>query len=187
MGEGVFHCMNTKKRITDPVHGSVLLTDFEADVVATRTFQRLHNVRQLGLAYYVFPAGNYSRFSHSLGACHNAAAMISAVKRNVKKPDAIKRAEEFERAIRLGALLHDLGHYPFSHATEHVVASYYSKLRMDSGGDIENKLASTITSQHIDSNENPLDHETLGDLIIENDPELQRVFEKHQMNLLTRQ
>ncbi|WP_406624132.1 hypothetical protein [Acidovorax sp. SDU_ACID1] len=88
------------KRITDPVHGSIQLTSLESDIVATKAFQRLHNVRQLGLAYYVFPAANYSRFSHSLGACHNASRMIDAIAVNGDSR-AKEKAEKYRTDLRL--------------------------------------------------------------------------------------
>lgn len=55
------------KRIADSVHGSIELTELESQVIATPAFQRLRNIKQLGLAHYVFPNSDYSRFSHSLG------------------------------------------------------------------------------------------------------------------------
>ena len=60
------------KSITDPLYGYVGLSELEADVVSSAIFQRLHNIRQLGLAHLVFPSAGYSRFAHSIGACHNA-------------------------------------------------------------------------------------------------------------------
>lgn len=162
--------MNETKRITDPIHGSVLLTSLEADIVASKAFQRLHNVRQLGLAYYVFPAANYSRFSHSLGACHNAAKMISAIKRT-GPADVTSKAKEYELKLRLGALLHDLGHYPFSHATEHVVGNYYS----------EQKLLSSASNSPVSGVS--LNHEDLGEFVLRNDPELCEIFQKHSLEV----
>jgi uncharacterized protein len=168
--------MQIKKRITDPVHGSILLTDLEADVVASKSFQRLHNVRQLGLAYYVFPAANYSRLSHSLGACHNASKMISAIRRNGGR-QAVEVVEKFQEALRLGALLHDLGHYPFSHATEHQVDNYYK-------GKMQASVLAPVGGADADPEAHTsLGHEALGGLILENDPELMRIFERHGKSL----
>lgn len=150
----------SNKRFTDPVHGSIQLTALEADIVNSQSFQRLHNVRQLGLAYYVFPAANYSRFSHSIGACHNAKRILSAIEQNSK----ISISKDIKDSISLGALLHDLGHYPFSHATEHVVTEYY-KDNSFFGNDSDTYQA--------------LDHESLGSYIIKNDPELENIFKNH--------
>lgn len=59
--------LSPRKRVSDPVHGIVELTQVEADVMSSKAFQRLHNVRQLGLAHYVFPAANYSASRIPLG------------------------------------------------------------------------------------------------------------------------
>jgi HD superfamily phosphohydrolase len=59
--------LNTVKRVADPVHGTIGLTDLEVQVLDTRTFQRLRNVKQLGLASLIFPGADYSRLSHCLG------------------------------------------------------------------------------------------------------------------------
>ena len=58
------------KRVADAVHGTIGLSDLEVQVMNTQVFQRLRNVKQLGLADYVFPGASYSRLSHSLCACH---------------------------------------------------------------------------------------------------------------------
>jgi HD superfamily phosphohydrolase len=167
------------KRITDPVHGSIHLTALEADIVASKAFQRLHNVRQLGLAYYVFPAANYSRFSHSLGACHNASRMIQAVIRN-SSSSAKKIAEKYCDDLRLGALLHDLGHYPFSHATEHVVENFYSKkfLQPLAGGASISDIDAAQVGRP-DVREKPMNHEVLGAFILKEDPEINDILGRH--------
>lgn len=51
------------KRIADPVHGTISLSKLEARIIETKSFQRLRNVKQLGLAYLVYPGADYSRFS----------------------------------------------------------------------------------------------------------------------------
>ena len=58
------------RQISDAIHGVIQLTELEVRVVGSSAFQRLRNVKQLGLAHYVFPGADYSRFSHSVGACH---------------------------------------------------------------------------------------------------------------------
>jgi HD superfamily phosphohydrolase len=96
------------KFIKDPVHGYI---EVEADVgrfLDASPMQRLRHIRQLGFAYLVYPGANHSRFEHSLGTMHLATVMC-------RKLDL--DAEE-SRIVILGALLHDCGHGPFSHATE---------------------------------------------------------------------
>ena len=97
------------KRINDPVHGPIELTAVEQDVISSPTFQRLHNVKQLGLGSLVYPAANYSRFSHSIGAC----PVLGEILRAIEKNSIITLKKEECQLFRLAALLHDIGHYPF--------------------------------------------------------------------------
>lgn len=153
------------KRLNDPVHGTFGLSKLETDIISTRIFQRLHNVKQLGLAHLVFPGANYSRFAHSLGACHIAGRMLRAIGQNCKKT----WKEEEIQLYRLAALLHDIGHYPFSHAMEHSIDNYYKgKIFL---GEDENY-----------AEESSLNHEQLGRKIIEFDPELGEVLERHNFS-----
>jgi cell shape-determining protein MreD len=62
--------MGSAKSLSDPVHAAIQLTQLESEVVGTRAFQRLRNIKQLGLAYMVYPGADYSRFAHSVGVCH---------------------------------------------------------------------------------------------------------------------
>ncbi len=158
------------KSITDPLYGYVGLSEVEAAIVSSSSFQRLHNVRQLGLVHLVFPSASYSRFSHSIGACHNAGRIIDAIKLNAP---SVAINDSRKQIYRLAALLHDIGHYPFSHATEHAIQSFYvgeNVLNFD-GDDSGN--ASNGTGLH---------HEDVGRVIIENDPELDKIFKKHGIN-----
>jgi HD superfamily phosphohydrolase len=155
--------LSLSKTITDPLYGSVGLTKLEANLVSSRTFQRLHNVRQLGLAHLVFPSAGYSRFAHSIGACHNAARMVDALKFN--SPGTIK-SEDAEQAYRIAALLHDVGHYPFSHATEHGIQDYYAS-RLLTGSPL------IVGAEGGDAG---LDHESVGRLVLELDDEIDKVF-----------
>src|SRR5438552_2027251 len=94
------------RRMTDPVHGTFGISEVESDILSTPIFQRLHNVKQLGLAYLVYPGVGYSRFSHSVGACHVAGRMMRALNQNCKKV----WSEHDVQLYRLAALLHDIGH-----------------------------------------------------------------------------
>jgi HD superfamily phosphohydrolase len=120
-----------EKRIADPVHGTIGLSALEARVISTRAFQRLRNVKQLGLAHYVFPGADYSRFSHSLGVCHLTGRMIDTLKNFISSsgrqvdPEHDLGNDNVVQLYRLAGLLHDLGHYPFSHTTEHAGRSHY--------------------------------------------------------------
>ncbi|MEM2672224.1 MAG: HD domain-containing protein, partial [Candidatus Hadarchaeales archaeon] len=97
-----------EKTIHDPIHGSLRVGGPYLDLLDTPEMQRLRGIRQLGMAYLVFPGGNHSRFEHSLGVLHL-----------VKKFGELQGLEE-EELLLLGAaaLLHDIGHPPFSHPLE---------------------------------------------------------------------
>ena len=108
-----------------PVHGYVNLFAEEIAVVDHASFQRLRRVRQLGFAHIVFPGGVHTRFEHSIGAVHVAQAMVDHVNPNFDKYELaggdwhkIKINDHVARLIRLGALLHDVGHLPFGHTLE---------------------------------------------------------------------
>jgi HD superfamily phosphohydrolase len=163
------------KTVTDPVHGNISLTKVEAEIMASPVMQRLHNVRQLGLAHMVYPGANYSRFAHSVGASHNAAGLLQAIKRNGE----INISPEVEQEYRLVALLHDVGHYPFSHATEHVIENFYAAGLLNNGGG--SSPAHNVIPDQNEKGSIPasLKHEPLGEYIIRNDEVLGKILIRH--------
>ncbi len=96
------------KSIFDPVHGPITLDAPTLGLIATPEFQRLWGIRQTGFAHLVFPGANHTRLEHSLGAYWVARAMA----RHLGLP------EREARALEAAALLHDLGHGPFSHTLD---------------------------------------------------------------------
>lgn len=111
--------------IRDPVHG---LIAFEGDdervvmsLLATREVQRLRRVRQLGLTSLVFPGAEHSRFAHAIGAAHVMVRLQRRVRdRQELLPPERRLDEEAARDSLAAALLHDVGHGPFSHLFEEV-------------------------------------------------------------------
>ncbi len=93
------------KLVHDPVHGGIELDDFAVKLVDTPEFQRLRRITQLGLAFLVYPSARHTRFEHSLGTFHIARLIR-------------ERNPEIDDGAVYAALLHDLGHYPFSHTLE---------------------------------------------------------------------
>ena len=106
--------------IRDPVHGLVVLSDAERVVVDSPWFQRLRGVRQLGFGDLVFPGGTHTRYLHSLGAMELATRIFDAVTEGACWLSGAERAR-LRQALRLAALLHDLGHPPLSHAAERLL------------------------------------------------------------------
>lgn len=118
--------MRYVKTVSDPVHGSIQLTELEVEIIQSQTFQRLRGVKQLGLAEYVFPGANYSRLSHMIGVCHVAGRMSQALRdAGADLPD------DDVQLLRVAGLLHDVGHYPFSHAMERAVKSAYQASQLE--------------------------------------------------------
>jgi hypothetical protein len=131
----------------------------------------------LGLAHLVFPGAGYSRFSHSIGACHNAGQILKAISRN--SGEKISKSKIV--AYRLAGLLHDIGHYPFSHATEHVIENYYAKTLLAIDGQSDANQQSAIPNDLPPS----FDHENLGEQILKHDGELRSIFERHGFEINT--
>ncbi len=98
------------KEFSDPLYGFVRIDLRELSLIDSMVFQRLRYVKQLGLAYLVFPSAHHTRFEHALGVLHIADSILRG---SLRDPDARTRT-----LVRLAALLHDLGHPPFSHTTE---------------------------------------------------------------------
>lgn len=97
--------------IRDPIHGSIGIDDWASALIAHPVFQRLRRVKQLGTAELVYPGAHHNRFEHSLGAHHLAGELAKGLKLD----------ETETLTLRAAALLHDVGHGPFSHAFEELI------------------------------------------------------------------
>ena len=111
---------NNKHYVRDPVHDLIEFGDesFEQmlwSVVQTSTFQRLRRIRQLGFCELVYPGATHNRFEHSLGVFHNARRLNIIAKQLLGSNHFDQERAEVSMAA---ALLHDVGHGPFSHSFE---------------------------------------------------------------------
>jgi len=108
--------MNKKKIFNDPLYG---LIGFDHEIIYKLIdhpfFQRLRRIKQMGLADYVYPSANHTRFSHSLGALHLMKKSIETLKWK-----GIDISDDEYKAASISILLHDIGHSPFSHSLEKV-------------------------------------------------------------------
>ncbi len=108
---------NKRKIINDPVYGFINIQgDFVFDLIEHQWFQRLRNIKQLGLTSFVYPGANHSRFQHALGALHLMDMAISTI-----RSKGTEISPEEEEAASIAILLHDVGHGPFSHALENSI------------------------------------------------------------------
>src|SRR2546423_4843063 len=104
--------------LRDPVWNNIRVDELTLKLVDTEVFQRLRYIRQLGWTYLVYPGATHSRFEHALGTYHLARRTLSMLREREDSP-----ADEREYSlIRAAALLHDVGHYPYSHALEEIGA-----------------------------------------------------------------
>ncbi len=97
--------------IKDEIHGIITFNELEKKIIDSPHFQRLRRIKQMAVAYLVYPGANHTRFEHCLGTCYLAGEMAKALGLD---------SEEVEKA-RLYGLVHDIGHTPFSHDGEEVV------------------------------------------------------------------
>src|SRR5512136_1693479 len=102
-------------QIVDPIHDFITLYPHEIRLVDSPIFQRLRRIRQLAGAHLVYPGAQHSRFEHSLGTLH-----IAGQAANVLEEKGCLDSND-SKNIRIAALLHDIGHGPFSHLFEEVL------------------------------------------------------------------
>lgn len=110
----------------DPIHNFIHVTSDERKIIDSLAFQRLRHIHQLATTYYIYPAATHKRFEHSLGVMELAGRVFDIITdtSNIKY-DSVREIlppqsdyEEWKKILRIAALLHDIGHLPFSHAAE---------------------------------------------------------------------
>lgn len=149
--------MKTDRIVVDAIHGAIELTALERHVVDTASFQRLRSLKQLGFGHVTYPNATHTRFAHSLGVL----AVMSRVVR-VTADDLTLSLDE-QQDLRLAALLHDIGHYPYSHLME----------RLDDVVLTEDRLSAAAPRISIGSPTTPYpDHESLGRIIVTSQQDL---------------
>lgn len=141
--------------IYDPLYGFIKLTPVEWEIIHSPFYQRLRWIKQLGFTCYVFPGAEHSRFGHSIGVMFNAQKILESCDRVVSFEDLIdpkcnSKEKMYHQSVRLGALLHDLGTFCFSHTTEAAYINFGETTRQKSGKGLYD------------------DHENLGAFIIKN-------------------
>ena len=147
------------KLIVDSIHGDIHLKKREVQVIDTASFQRLRKLKQLAMAQMVYPTATVTRFAHSIGALGTMIRILQAAKEN-----GIKFKEEQEQNLRLAALLHDVGHYPYSHLMEKVDWVEPTEKRIERPADVRKSLDAAKSTYP--------SHEEVGRLIVTSQPDL---------------
>jgi HD superfamily phosphohydrolase len=128
------------KIIKDPIHGYVEVEDFALTLLDSPLLQRLRYVRQLGFSYLVYPGANHTRFEHSLGTMF----LADVACRRFSLPD------DERTLVTAAALFHDIGHGPFSHASEPLMEMFLGRTHDDIGMIIEEQAGSILRASGID-------------------------------------
>lgn len=133
--------------ISDPIHHYIYLTDIEKEIIDTSIFQRLRRIRQLAGAHLTYPSAHHTRFEHSLGTKHLADLASSTLyEKGYINKDEIQK-------FSLAALLHDIGHGPFSHLFEEVISQDISHEEMGSNIIKHTELNDILSKYGYSSNE----------------------------------
>ncbi len=112
-----------KKVIFDNIHGYITLNRVETRILETLYYQRLRWIRQLGFSFYIFPGATHTRHAHALGVSHVMDRILRSLglatsDEKMFDPKARDEKTTFHRMMRLAAMLHDIGTFPFSHSVE---------------------------------------------------------------------
>lgn len=124
------------KTIKDPVHGYINVDERLLPLLDSPQVQRLRYIRQLGFSHMVYPGANHTRFEHSLGAMHLAGILAKSL--NLGDTEVL--------LSMVSGLLHDIGHGPFSHATEPLIEKYIGRSHYE----IEHMLHGDILGEAIE-------------------------------------
>jgi HD superfamily phosphohydrolase len=130
------------KVVRDPVHGLIRI-ESEDEVllrlIDTPEFQRLRRVRQLGVSNLTYPGAEHSRFTHSLGVLNFAQRILAGLRHRYRNDSTARDLlDQHALTVKAAALLHDLGHGPFSHMAERAFGTF---------GDHEDKTIELITEE----------------------------------------
>lgn len=143
--------------IFDVLYGFVPITEWEEKIIDCPFFQRLRWIKQLGFASFIFTGAEHNRFSHVIGVMHSMHQMVKALGLAVSDeelfdPKVQTEQAIFHRSMRIAAMLHDIGTFPFSHAIEYAYIKHGNDMR----------------SAERSAKDLPNSHEHLGSFIIKN-------------------
>lgn len=128
-------------QVRDPVHNFILLDGKEKALLETRCLQRLRGIKQLAMASLVYPGALHTRFDHTLGVVHVAGKMAKSLHLGAHE----------ENLVRKAAMLHDIGHGPFSHVSENALEKYANRDKL-APGQKKDKIHEVLTATIIRTN-----------------------------------
>ncbi len=157
--------------IYDVLYGFIPITEWEEKIINSPFFQRLRWIKQLGFSNYIFPGAEHNRFAHVIGVMNSMDQMVRALGIEVPDhelfdPKSRSPQAMLHKSLRIAALLHDIGTFPFSHAIENAYLRHGNDTRR--------------TANH--TKDLPNSHEHLGSFIIKNtryDGGLTQILEKY--------
>lgn len=163
--------------LNDPIWGEVPLTAVELDLINSKPFRRLQHIRQMGFAYLCFPTANHRRYEHCIGTMHVAYLLsdilsdIGAQRQDVR----LDLGPAHFQALRLAALLHDIGHPPYSHAFEEVARKDPSLLEISSNSVFRAKKYKLLSP--LKSESRRYSHELFTQHIVQNHADVSGIIE----------
>lgn len=143
------------KSIKDAIYDYIDVDPFALRIIDTPEFQGLRELRQLGVVHYVYPSANHTRFEHSLGVYHLAGKMIEAL---VQNTPGLRITERQTQLIKIGALVHDLGHLVCSHLFDHYIAPKVSKIFRDHEARSEYMFRNMVTKYKLQMTQSEVDY-----------------------------
>lgn len=167
--------------IRDPIHTFVRLDSEDRLVLDSTPFQRLRDIQQLSMSHFVYPGATHKRFEHSLGVMELASRAydsltqphkIEQVRGLLDQLDSPEKVARWRRVVRMAALCHDMGHFPFSHASEHLLPAGWDHERM-SRALIFSEEMQDIWQKGMDA---PMRAEEIADLAVGPDPDSPEAF-----------
>lgn len=151
----------SKKFVVDNVHGDIRPSPLEWQIIDTPSFQRLRKLKQLQMGYLVYPNATHTRFAHSLG-------VLKVMQRILES--GVKATKAQQEDLRLAALMHDIGHYPYSHLLEGIDKVILTEEHIEP--------AREKSPFSVQWNAYP-DHEDVGREILLSQPDLKRILKSN--------
>ena len=116
-----------EKCILDPIHGYIPMSGICLDIIDSIYFKRLHNIKQTGLLFHVFPGATHTRFEHSLGVAYLGEQLMKNLQ--INQPE-LNITTKMINLVKIAGLCHDLGHGPFSHSFDNEFINQKPNIRL---------------------------------------------------------